>query len=276
MQLQKQSPSLRNQTIENYIQRVTELSQLGQKIPSDEELNQIASELGITEQEISSAKKQSEAHYIRAQGYFSLRHWNDAIDELQEAVTFNPINLEMLHLLALSHFGRWQEKHQRQDIQQIKMRIKQCLEIQPNHENSLNLLSSLDKAQTKLQYQKTAIASALSIIIGSIIGYFWLNNISFNPFTKRDVELENLRTEFNQEMIKLRQEQQILINELTQEYQQKEQNNLVKINQLNNQIKGLQNQIRNLDNQNKFLKDKITKIEQKQNYILLPKDQRLP
>ncbi len=270
------NPSLRNQTIENYIQRVTELSQLGQKIPSGEELDKIASELGITEAEIISAKKLSEDHFIRAQGYCNLRHWDDAIEELREAVAFNPLNLEMLHLLALAHFGRWHDKHQRQDEQQIKMRIKQCLEIKPDHETSLNLLANLDKALRQRQYQHLAIASLFSIIVGSILGYFWLNNISFNPFSQKDIELENLRTEFNQEIEELKQEQELLLNQLAREFKQKEQNDQNKINQLNIKINKLQQQIMNLNRQNQFLKDKLNKIEKRPNRIYLPNNQVQP
>lgn len=272
----KTNPSLRNQTIENYIQRVTELSQLGQKIPSNNELNNIASELGITEAEILSAKKQSEAHFIRAQGYCNLNHWHDAIEELQEAVAFNPLNLEMLHLLALAHFGRWHDQHQRQDEQQMKMRIKQCLEIQPDHEASLKLLAKLDKAIRQRQYQVMTIASLFSIVIGSIIGYFWVNNITFNLFSQKNIELENLRTEFQQKIEQIQQEQQLLLNQLTQESQRKNQNNHNKINQLNSQVQELQNQLENLNRQNQFLKDKLTKIEEKPNRLYLPNNQVQP
>lgn len=270
------NPSLRNQTIENYIQRVTELSQLGQKIPSGEELDKIASELGITEAEIVSAKKLSEDHFIRAQGYCNLRHWDDAIEELREAVAFNPLNLDMLHLLALAHFGRWHDKHQRQDEQQIKMRIKQCLEIKPDHETSLNLLANLDKAIRQRQYQHLAIASLFSIIVGSIAGYFWLNNINFNPFSKKDIELENLRTEFNQEIEELKQEQEFLLNQLAREFKHKEQNDQNKINQLNRKVSQLQAQILNLNRQNQILKDKLNKIEKRPNRIYLPNNQVQP
>jgi len=266
------NPSLRNQTIENYIQRVTELSQLGQKIPTDEELNKIVTELGITEAEIASAKKQSEDHFTRARGYCDLRHWDEAIAELQEAVSFNPLNLDMLHLLASSHLGRWHEKHQKQDIQQLQMRVKQCLEIQPSHEESLNLLAKLDRAIRQRQYQHIAIASLLSIITGSILGYFWLNNLSFNPFSKRNVELENLRTELNQEIIKLKEEQQFLLNKIAQE----EQENQTEIDQVNNQVRNLQTHIQNLNQQNELLKEQLAKLSQQyrnenSNIINLPK-----
>lgn len=54
----------RNQAIENYIQRVTELTQLKQTIPTNEELLKIASELGISDGEIAIAQKQSQAHFF--------------------------------------------------------------------------------------------------------------------------------------------------------------------------------------------------------------------
>lgn len=58
----------RNQAIENYIQRVTELTQLKQTIPTNEELLKIASELGISDGEIAIAQKQSQAHFFTGSG----------------------------------------------------------------------------------------------------------------------------------------------------------------------------------------------------------------
>jgi DNA-directed RNA polymerase specialized sigma subunit len=71
--------SVSNNVIDNYIQRVTEWSQSSQRIPTTEELENIAAELGIEAEEIQAAQKQSHDHYIRAQGYMRLKHWDDAI-----------------------------------------------------------------------------------------------------------------------------------------------------------------------------------------------------
>ena len=258
----QKNPALGNQTIENYIQRVTELSQLGHKIPTSEELNQIASELGISEKEIVCAQKQSEAHFIRAQGYCGLNHWDDAIEELQEAVAFNPLNLEMIHLLAQAHFGRWHHKHHPQDERQVKMRIKQCLEIQPNHEPSLALLAKFDRALRNRHYRLTAIASLTCIISGSIIGYLLFNDISLNLFSRRDTKLENLKSELYQTIEQLQQEEKILFHNLVKDLEKKELNNQAKISQLENQIKQLQTQIKGLNEKNKSLENRL-KIREK-------------
>ena len=46
-----------NSFIENYIQRVTELSQSSQRIPSVAELEKVATDLGISAEEIEAAQK---------------------------------------------------------------------------------------------------------------------------------------------------------------------------------------------------------------------------
>ena len=76
-----------NQAIETYIQRVTELTQVGNRVLSHDELLKIASELGISDSEIAVAQKQSQDHYIRAQGYFGLSHWDEAIEEFRQLGT---------------------------------------------------------------------------------------------------------------------------------------------------------------------------------------------
>jgi tetratricopeptide (TPR) repeat protein len=185
----KKSKSLSNETIENYIQRVTELSQSASKILPNEELEKIAADLGISSEEIKMAQQRSQAPFIRAKGYFNLKHWDDAIAELQEAIGLNPSNLEMLNLLANAHLGRWYEQHHRDDEEQIRTRIKQCLEIQPDHKESLLLLAKLAQAIRKYQYQTVFWRGFISIFLGSIVGFFFLNDIYFNLFEPPNSEL---------------------------------------------------------------------------------------
>lgn len=265
-QAPKKTQSISNYTIENYIQRVSELSQSGDKIPTNEELEKIAAELGISKDEIAIAQKESRDHFVRSQGYLNLKYWDDAIDELQEAVVFNPSNLEMLILLAKAHLGRWQEKHSRDDELQIKTRIKQCLEIKPDHQESLQLLAQLDQSLKKYHQKKVLFIGLFSVFLGGIMGYFFVNDISLNIFTKRDVKLEQLKSELVQEIEELRQQQDLLQEQLITNQNKKHQINQEKINQsqqeiqilqaenktLNNKIIQLQQQIQNL---NKYLID---------------------
>lgn len=242
-----------NQAIETYIQRVTELSQLGQKIPTNEELLTIASELGISDKEITSAQKQSQAHFIRAQGYVTLRHWDDAIAELEEALAFNPFNLPMLHLLINAYLGRWKERHNKQDEELIKFRVKQCLEIQPDDQESLNFLAKLDQFVNNYKYQLWGITGISLIIIGSGIGFFLLNNISLNLFSQNDKKIQGVKDELINEIKQLKDEQKILYEQLSEKV--KIQEEIDKDSQL--QIQILKNEIQKLNQQNQELNNKL-------------------
>lgn len=243
----------RTQAIENYIKRVTELTQLQQTIPTNEELLKIASDLGISDDEIAIAQKQSQAHFLRAQGYYSLNHWQDAIAELEEALAFNPSHLPMLHLLINAYIGRWKEKHNRQDETQARLRIKQCLEIQPDDQESLQLLAKLDQAIRHRQYRFWAIGAVMVLFFGSIIGFFLSDQISFNFFGKNEQILQNLDEKFTTEIDSLKKEQNLLYNEYLEQLKNQEIIN----NDLENKIIELQNQIKNLEQKNQELLNKL-------------------
>lgn len=255
-----------NQAIETYIQRVTELSQLGQKIPTNEELLTIASELGISDKEIASAQKQSQAHFIRAQGYVTLLHWDDAINELEEALAFNPFNLPMLHLLINAYLGRWKQRHNKQDEEQIKFRVKQCLEIQPDDQESLKLLAKLDQFVNNYKYQLWGIGAVILILIGSGIGFFFLNNISLNLFSQNDKKIQSVKNELVREIQQLKDEQKILYDQLSAKI--KSQEEIDKDSQL--QIEILKNEIQKLNQQNQELNNKLNNQNQSTSDIKSP------
>lgn len=245
-----------HETIELYIQRVTELSQMGQKIPTQEELLKIASELGISDEEIKQAQQQSQAHFIRAQGYADLRHWDDAIEELEEALAFNPFNLPMLHLLINCYLGRWQNKHNNQDIEQIKIRVKQCLEIQPDDQESLNLLAKLDKVVINWKHQLWGFTAFGLLCFGTIVGFFVINNFSLNWLSKNDEEIDNLKISLMNEIESLKLENNSLYNQLNNQLiSQKEINNNLK-----REVELLKSRIEKLAEENNNLSDKISNM----------------
>ena len=199
--------SNRNRAIENYIQRVTELTQAENRVVSHTELLKIAYDLGISDEEIAIAQQQSQAHYIRAQGYYQLAHWDEAITELEDALAVNPFNLPMLHLLVKSYLGRWQKKHNRQDEEQIKNGIKQCLEIQPDDQESLKLLAELDKLINNYRYQLWGVSGLLLVAIGLLIGFFFTPQSALSSLLAREDKLQQINQELNQEIEILQQEQ---------------------------------------------------------------------
>ena len=247
-----------NSVIDNYIQRVTQLSQSHQRIPTTKELEKIAAELGITAEEIQAAQQESQNHFVRSQGYMRLRRWDDAINELQEAVVFNPSNLDMLLALARAYLGRWREKHLRSDEENIRFRIRQCLEIKPDTEEALNLLFQLDRS---LKIRELIVFATVVISAGSFLGII----LSLPPITQKirnlwqyesriealyESRVEALEKQFNQKLQKIKEEQKQKQFDFQREQDRYNRIYLQKINQLETDIERLEKELELLKQQN--------------------------
>ncbi|EAM50546.1 TPR repeat [Crocosphaera watsonii WH 8501] len=255
--------SVSNNVINNYIQRVTEWSQSSQRIPTTEELENIAAELGIDPEEIQAAQKQSHDHYVRSQGYMRLKHWNDAIAELQEAVAFNPSNLDMLVSLASAHMGRWEDHHRKDDEVNIRLRIRQCLVIKPDCEEALNLLAKLSHA---IKW-RTRIFTAIGVGLGGIcvgIGGVFLLGDALPSWWQQPSQLELLEQSFNQELHSLQRQQQALRSQMIALQRHSDQRNQRTISTLQNRINQLQREVSQLER-------KIIEIEKEKPSKITPR-----
>jgi len=248
-----------NQTIEDFIQRVTEFSQFGRKIPTAGELEKIASEVGISPEEIAMAQEQSQAHFLRAKGYCNLKHWDDAIAELQEGLSFNPYKIEMIHLLIDAYLGRWQESHKQEDEEEIKRRVKQCLEIQPNDEECLKKLQQLTKYIRNRQVLGFSIGTIVLLTAGTFIGIFVLNNASINIFSNRNNEIEILENNFQNQIDSMRRSNEGAIDNLSRAITEQGEMNY----QLREQLRELESQKLRLENENKVLSQNNQNLNQR-------------
>jgi|GEM_PF-3414829 len=161
--------------IDNYIERITTFSQNFQGIPTSEELDKIVSELGITDEQISVIQIESQAYFIRAKSYMKLKQWDDAIVELQEAISLNPFSLEMICCLCEAYMGRWQLKHRREDAINIQSTARKCFQIQPDCEVTMNLLCRFNRLRKWRKNSKIFTSIIISIpicIVPTIFIYY--------------------------------------------------------------------------------------------------------
>jgi tetratricopeptide (TPR) repeat protein len=178
--------------IENYIQRVTELSQSTQRIPTTAELEAIARELGIEPEEIQAAQKQAADHFTRAQGYLRLGYWDDAIAELDDAIAFNPGESKYLLCSAEAYLGKWKQHHRPPDADQMHIRVRQCLSLDPGCEGALNLLGEFRRRQKR--HFRTLMGSLIfvgAVLCGGGIYYFLQGGLPF--VIEEKARLEDLR-----------------------------------------------------------------------------------
>ena len=206
-----QEPSER--LIDNYIKRITEFSQNVQRIPTTEELDKIVSELGITDEQIAATQTESQSHFVRAKSYMKLKQWDDTIIELQEGISLNPFNLEMISCLGEAYMGRWNLKHKKEDAINIQMSAKKCLQIKPDSEEAMNLLSRFNRS---LQWRKNSlifIGVTLFILVIAGISIFFMKDLSrsaflsnpfiaslFNKKTTLDFIKENIKSLENKQL----------------------------------------------------------------------------
>jgi len=235
--------------IEDYIQRVTELSQSTQRIPSAPELEAIARELGIEPEEIQAAQKQAADHFTRAQGYLRLNYWDDAIAELNEAIAFNPGQSELLLFSAKAHLGKWQKHHQKQDAEQMHLRVRQCLSLEPSCEGALDLLAEFRKNQQQHSRMLITLAVFVGAILSGGLGYLLLQGgLPFVIEEKARLEsLEEMIEDQNTAIAKFIGEQEALRRELRAEMnKQGRENNLNgdRLNRLHAQLTALEEKVR--------------------------------
>ena len=232
-----------NSFIENYIQRITELSQSSQRIPSAAELEKVATDLGISADEIKEAQQQSQAHFTRAQGYMRLKHWDDAIEELQAAVALCPSQENLLLSLATAHLGRWHQRHRREDVENVRLRIKECLSLKPDSEEALQLLAKLDRA---CQWHRNLLVGLVlglgSFLTTSSLVLFWPQSLfaDWEIFWHRPSQLEQLEQQLWRELEVLRQEQEQLREEVFSSQRREQQRYQNRLTQLNQRLKRLE------------------------------------
>ena len=235
--------SLSNSIIDNYIQRVTELNQSPPRITSVAELTKLAADLGINPEDIEAAQKKSQAHLTRAQGYMKLKHWDDAIEELKEAIALCPYNEDLLLSLANAHLERWCQYHRRDDAENIRLRVKDCLFLQPNSEEAFKLLARFDKARQQHRTFWIRLVMGLGSLL-TLSSLLWLYpesvNYSWSGLWDREDKIEQLEQQLLAEIEGLRQEQEQLRKEVQYAQTRERRRYHNRLTQLDESLKQLQ------------------------------------
>ncbi len=162
-------------TLDAYIERVMALKQERRATPTDAELRSIALDIGLDEKDLVAVEQAAEDHFVRGQGFLEHRRYSDAIVELEEAVALAPRRVERLHALSRAHAGRWLEPQagsarDRSDHVRAETLARECLEIDPQHGPSFEVLNTLD-SQPSADRQASASGrrSTLMIVTGVML-----------------------------------------------------------------------------------------------------------
>lgn len=137
----------RDRIIEAYIQRML----AWEKPLSQDTLVTISKEVGITPAEMHAIKRQAKAHFIRGNSYVKADYIDEAIDELVQAISFDPLNLDILHALANAYNQRYNRAEDPADKQQALLVAQRCLTLKPNDKEAQVLISFLEHTTENTQ-----------------------------------------------------------------------------------------------------------------------------
>lgn len=173
-----------NPLLEKYIARLLDLQQRSVEQLTQAEMQEIAKEIGLTEQDLAEAAQKVKDAIQRSQTYQEAGRWKEAEKELQFAADLQPFDADIESLLASFYFEKWKKFHRSEDFQAIETHIQKCLSLSPRHTTATQLLKDLDiEKRRKQRNRKIKIAIAAVILPFLVVtAFIFLNEIGvFDP-----------------------------------------------------------------------------------------------
>jgi len=173
-----------NPLLEKYITRLLDLQQHSAEQLTQAEMQEIAKEIGLTEQDLVEAAQTVRNAIQRSQTYQEAGRWNEAEKELQLAADLQPYDADIKALLASFYFEKWKKSHRLEDFQAMETHIQKCLSLAPSHTTATQLLKDLATEKRRQQRNKK-IKIAIAVVILpflTILTVAFLNEIGiFDP-----------------------------------------------------------------------------------------------
>lgn len=147
-----------DKSLERFVERIIEIQNSQNETLKEDDLKQIAIDMGMSENDWLALQKTFNAHLTRSKAFLNYKNWDDAIEEGEQAIIINPHNEEALYTLSYSYFKRWQHKRNPGDKEMAEKYADKVLHINPSHDEAIRLISSLrsqakgPKAQTTRAY----------------------------------------------------------------------------------------------------------------------------
>ncbi|OJJ17869.1 hypothetical protein BKI52_28845 [marine bacterium AO1-C] len=135
-----------DQILQNYVTQLLKIQQeRTEGLLRNDDLKNIAENLGLSEQDWVYIQNTFEASLARGKSYIQYKSWDNAVKELQLAVKINPIHAQALYYLALAYWQRGRKFNRKQDLQLSEQHARRCVQIDYQHEAALKLISHLEK-----------------------------------------------------------------------------------------------------------------------------------
>lgn len=145
----------KNQKLEKFISKILQIqNQQKNQILKVKDLKEIASEMGMSDEEWEQISETFNAHALRGKAFLEYKNWTDAIKEFEQAHTLNPYNTDILYGLALSHKNLWTETRKTNHKDAALRYAGNCINIEPSYNDAIKLISEIKKPTISNKYQR--------------------------------------------------------------------------------------------------------------------------
>ncbi|ANQ48610.2 hypothetical protein MY04_1233 [Flammeovirga sp. MY04] len=161
----------KNDHLSRFIERLYEIKESHNNKVTQADLKSMALEMGLSDLDWIRMQDLFSSHLARAIGYHKYKNWEDAIYELDQALSINPFNVKCLFLTASCYANKYYEDEKKADREQSINFANKALEINPLDEKSLQLLSSLKKEarQRKIIERESIKTLLVACSFGAVI-----------------------------------------------------------------------------------------------------------
>ena len=132
------------ETLNQYMQKILDLRREREQASlSEEELERIALETGMTSEDLAHARKSLADHTARGTGFAGIGNWERAVVELEQAVALAPNNPRTLVPLAVSLWNRGVTQRNDQDKLRAMQYAERALQLEPTNGEAVTLVTHM-------------------------------------------------------------------------------------------------------------------------------------
>ncbi len=166
-----------DETLQAFINKLLTLQGEQRDKPfSDAELKEIALDMGMSEQAWQASQQQAQDYYEEGEGHLKYRNWEDAVQELEQAVALRPNHVASNHALATAYYGLWaQDREEKYQVAAEKY-ADRALQLKPGYNPTLRLMSKLRAkavSQRAGKKRKQVLLAGLAGLLLLIVGIFY-------------------------------------------------------------------------------------------------------
>jgi tetratricopeptide (TPR) repeat protein len=159
--------------LQRFATKVVELQEKKERRIDEELMRDVARELGMSEEDLLKAKEEGRAHKTRAQSLRAAGNLDAAIDELESAFAFNPLDAEVMYMLADGLFTRSQRTQDDAEWSRAKDLCVQVIEIVPAHKEAPALLNAINNRAPEKRSDNaipTGILVGVGVLLALVVG----------------------------------------------------------------------------------------------------------